>query len=314
MKHFPRLLKAAILALAAPLAAHGASAAPRVVADILPVQSIAARVMEGAGTPDLLVPPGASPHDYALRPSDARALQNADVVFWIGAALTPWLEPTIGTLSQDAEVAELIRTPGLARLPFRDSATFEPHSDGADHGHDEEHGHGATDPHIWLDPENAVAIARAMAEALSAADPENADLYAANADAFATDTRALADSIAADLAPVRGRRFVVFHDAFHYFEARFDLEASGAISLGDARRPSAARIAEIRDDLGALNVACVFSEPQFDGSLIRTVVEGTGARAGTLDPLGARLDPGPALYGALLAGLATSLTGCLSGE
>jgi zinc transport system substrate-binding protein len=342
-----------ILAAALGLAATPLAAAPRVVADIAPVHSIIARVMDGAGTPELLMPPGASPHGYALRPSEAARLDAAEIVFWIGPDLTPWLEGPLDALAPGAAHVELARAEGVTVLPMREGGPFEAHDHDHDHDHDHadhaghdhddhdhahddhdhaaehahahdddhahdhahDHGHaeGAADGHLWLDPANAAAIAAAVAAELAALDPENAALYAANAAAFAGELTALSAEIDAGLAPLRGRPFVVFHDAYQYFEAAFHLPAAGSISLGEADAPSAARVAEIRDRIAAEGVVCVFAEPQFEPRLVATVIEGSAARSGVLDPIGADLDPGPGLYPALLTGLAQGLADCLGG-
>ena len=313
-----------------------AMAAPQVATDIAPVHALAARVMAGVGAPSLIVPPGASPHGYALRPSEAAALERADVVFWVGAALTPWLEGAIDALAGDAAAVELRDAPGVALLPLREGATFAPHEHGAeeDHDHaaeaaavehdhehaaeaaaqggDHAHDHAGYDEHLWLDPENAKAWLNVMAEALSAADPANAAIYAANASAGRAELDALSAETAATLAPVQGRPFVVFHDAYQYFEARFGVPAAGAVTLSDATAPSAARVAEIRAVMERLGAACVFAEPQFSTGVVDVIAEGTGARVGVLDPLGAALPPGPALYADLLRGLAGAMADCLA--
>ncbi len=282
-------------------------AGPDVVVSIAPVHSLAARVMQGAGTPRLLLPPGASPHDHALRPSDAAALERAALVFWVGPGLEPWLERPLTILATGARVMRLADTPGLTRLALREGAVFEAH----DHGLGPDHGEDETDPHFWRDPMNAKLWLGAIAAALAEADPSRRALYLANAEAARAEFDALAAAIDARLAPVRGRPFVVFHDAFHYFGHRFGIEAAGAVALGDARAPGPARIARIRDRIRALGAVCLFREPQFRSALVATVAEGTGVRIGLLDPLGASLPPGPDLYPELLRGLADSLAGCL---
>lgn len=314
-----RALLAAALALLAP----PALAAPRVVADIAPVHALVARVMEGVGSPDLLVPPGASPHGHALRPSDARRLQEATVVFWVGEALTPWLEGSIDTLGSGARVVELMDVDGITLLPVREGANFEAHdhhdhghshaqahshSHGHSHGHDD---HDDADAHLWLDPMNARVWMGAMAEVLAEADPANAAAYRANAAAGQAELEALTVEIAASLSPLAGRGFIVFHDAYQYFEARFGIPAKGAITLSDASAPSAARVAEVRETIVNLDALCVFAEPQFEPRIVQTVTEGTNARRGVLDPIGTGLEPGAALYPTLLRGLAAALVACL---
>ncbi len=292
------------VALALPLRA---AAGLEVVASIAPVHSLVARVMQGAGSPYLLLPPGASPHDLALRPSGAAALERAALVFWVGPRLVPWLERPLSTLASGARVVRLADTPGLTRLALREGAVFE----ARDHTSDPDIEEDETDPHLWLDPDNAKLWLDAIATALAGADPAGQARYLANAEAARSELDALAAEIDARLAPVRGRPFVVFHDSFHYFEHRFGIEAAGAVAPGDARAPGPARIARIRARIRALGVVCLFREPQFRSALVATVAEGAGVRIGLLDPLGASLRPGPDLYPDLLRGLAENLSGCL---
>jgi zinc transport system substrate-binding protein len=277
-----------------------AAAAPRVAVDIAALHSIVARVMAGIGAPELIVPPGVSEHDYALKPSQAAVLQDADLVVWTGPELTPWLAGPVAALATGATIS-VEDAPGVRKLHVRTDGPLEG---------DAEPGQ-AWDGHLWLDPRNAAAAARAVAAALGAADPANAAGYAANAEGFAAETEALADEIAAQLAPLRGRRYLVFHDAYQYFEHRFDFPAAGSVALGDGTAPGAARVAAIRERVRDTEVVCAFAEPQFEPKLLATVTEGTGVRTGVLDPVGAGLTPGPGLYPALMRGLADSLAGCL---
>ncbi|WP_306151976.1 zinc ABC transporter substrate-binding protein [Roseovarius sp. MMSF_3281] len=364
------------LSFAAALLAGTAMAdVPEVATDIAPVHSLVARVMADVGTPDLIVQPGASPHEYSLRPSEAQALQDADLVFWIGPDLTPWLDDAIETLAGNAEVTALAKLDKTKTLPTRESALFEAHNHdhgsahddhghgeedhahghedshdhdhdhdhGHDHGHDEAHDHdhdhdthdhshdhdthdhaqedghaeghghhhGAYDPHVWLSPENAAAWLNAIAAKLSAADPENASTYYANAAAARDELTALSQEINITLAPVRGKNFVVFHDAYQYFEDSFDIPASGAISVSDASDPSPARIEEIRARVTQEGITCVLSEPQFDPGVVSAILQGSEVKTGVLDPLGASLEPGPALYPQILRNLAQALATCL---
>jgi zinc transport system substrate-binding protein len=290
--------------------------APRVAVDIAPVHSLVARVMEGVGTPDLIVQPGASPHEYSLRPSEAAALQDANLVFWIGPDLTPWLTDTIETLAPDAAVTELLEADGTIALEFREGALFEAHDDheedehGDDHG-DDEAGHEGHDPHAWLSPQNAMTWLNVIAGQLSAADPDNAGAYFANAAAGRSEIKVLIGEVTATLDPVRDGRFIVFHDAYQYFEMDFNFPASGAISIGDASDPSPARIAEIQGRIAEQGIDCVLAEPQFNPGLVATVLDGTDAKTGILDPLGSDLEPGSALYPRLIRNLSSALAGCM---
>ena len=319
------------MSLAASLMGGTASAdPPQVAVDIAPVHSLVAMVMEGINAPILIVQPGASPHEYSLRPSEAAALQQADLVFWIGPDLTPWLSDALETLAQNANVTTMLEANGTIELEFRESALFEAHDhkehgdhdDEAHEGHDEHaeddhndghegHDHGAHDPHAWLSPENAKTWLNVIAGELSAADPVNAGAYFANAAAGRAEIEAMIAEVTATLDPVRDGQFIVFHDAYQYFETDFDFPASGAISLSDASDASPARIAEIQDLISRQSIDCILAEPQFNLGLVETVLEGTDAQTGILDPLGSSLEPGPTLYTQLIRNLSTTLAGCM---
>jgi zinc transport system substrate-binding protein len=307
-----------ILRFAAPaflLAVGGAASAdpaPAVVVSIKPIHSLVAGVMRGVGEPELLIEGAGSPHSYALRPSQAQALARADVVFWIGEELEAFLAKPIGALSRGAVVA-LSDADGLRLLPTREGGTWQDHAEeeDAEHEHDEGHDHGQVDMHVWLDPQNAEVMVDAIAAALSEADPEHAATYLANAAKVGADLARLDDELKATLAPIRDRPFVVFHDGYQYFEERYGLRAAGAIAVDPQRGPGARRLQDIHARLEELGAACVFAEPQFQPALVDTVVEGTDAGTGVLDPLGADQDAGPDQYFQLLRALSRSLVDCL---
>jgi len=288
---------------------------PQVTTDIPVTHSLVTRVMAGIGTPDLIVNRGASPHDYSLRPSNAASLEAADVVFWISNGLTPWLDDALNTLARNAKVIELMDAKGATVLPFREGATFETHSHRHKHdedGHDEdEHATVNIDPHGWLDPDNGKTWLDVIATELSKIDPENTDIYFDNVSQGKTDIDAVISEIDATLATFRGTNFIVYHDAYQYFERRFDVLAAGSISMGDVSDPSPARIAEIRQTVEELDMTCVFSEPQFNPELIATVVDGTKARARVIDPLGTHLTLGADFYLNLLRNIAQTMASCL---
>jgi zinc transport system substrate-binding protein len=310
-------------------------AAPAVVASTKPIHSLVAAVMGDAGTPELIVKGAASPHTYSLRPSDAGALESADIVFWTGHGMELFLADALKTLSTNARVVELAEAPGIELLPVREGGAFEAHAhdheghdhDDHDHDHDDhddhedheghedhedhDHAHDEGDMHFWLDPENAKLMVAEIAKVLSETDPDNAAAYAANADAELARLDQLQAEIAATLAPVAEKPFIVFHDAYQYFEARFGLEVAGAVTLSPEAMPGAARIDELRARVAELGATCVFAEPNFEPAIVRTIVEGTEAKAGTLDPEGASLTEGPDLYPELLRGLASGLVECL---
>ena len=299
------------LSLATTLIGGGAHAdTPQVAVDIAPVHALVARVMEGVAVPDLIIQPGASPHEYSLRPSEAAALQASDLVFWVGPGLTPWLADTIETLAQEASVTALSKLDGTVKLEFRESAMFEVHDHDDHSGHDD-HDHGAYDPHTWLSPKNAMTWLNAIAGQLSAVDPDNAGAYYANAAAGRAEIEVLMGDVTAILDPLRNGRFIVFHDAYQYFEQDFNFPASGALSISDASDPSPARIAEIRDRIAEQGIDCVLAEPQFNPGLIATVLDGTDAQTGILDPIGSDLEPGSALYPDMIRNLAKALASCM---
>lgn len=308
---------ALMIACAAPAAA--ADAGPRVVASIKPVHSLVAAVMAGIGEPSLLVEGAGSPHTYAMRPSQAAGLAKADVVFWIGPDLEHFLEKPIGTLGAGARAVELEAAEGVTLLAPREGGTFEP-EDEDEHGgeHADEHGGGhggeeTVDPHLWLDPLNAKAFVRRIAETLAVADPQHAQAYADNAKAEQARLDDLVAELATTLAPVKGKGFIVFHDAYHYFENRFGVSAAGSITVSPETAPGAQRLTEVRAKIRELGATCVFSEPEFESSLVGVVLEGSDARPGVLDPLGAALSDGPDLYFELLRSLALSMRDCLAG-
>jgi zinc transport system substrate-binding protein len=302
-------LKCLALALAAlSWAIPGAAFAdpPAVVASIKPVYSLIAGVMAGVGKPVLIVHGAASPHTYALRPSDARALDAAQLVFWVGPSMESFLAKPLPALAGRAEIVELDRALGIHTLPARIGGVWEPDLDAPAPA-----GPGTVDGHLWLDIDNAKAIVRLAAERLSALDPGNAASYAANARDLGSRLDALDREVRADFMPVAGKPFVVFHDAYQYLERRYALTAVGAISVDPDRQPGARRIEEIRAKIKATGAACVFGEPQFTPALLNTVTAGTGAHAGTLDDLGTDIPDGPELYFRLMRGVARALTDCL---
>ena len=298
---------------------------PRVVTDIAPVHSLVAQVMAGVGMPDLLIDQATSPHHFALRPSQARALQEADLVIWIGAGLSPALSGAIADLAGAGKEMALLSVPQTDLLPIREDVRFEAHrhDDHDDHGHDdhehddhedeghEDHAHdGAIDPHAWLDPDNAALWLTAIAEELAAADPDHAQTYLRNATNAARQVEGLADQIEADFAATPPPAFIVFHDAYQYFEDAFDISAQGAISLSDASAPSAARLSEIRTIVAEQGVECLFAEPQFDPDILSAVADAAPVSIAVIDPYGGHIPTGVDFYPALLQDLATGISGC----
>jgi zinc transport system substrate-binding protein len=290
-----------------------------VVATIKPIHAIAAAVMTGVAEPKLLLDGAASPHTFSLKPSDAKALAAARVVFRVSDGLEPFMVKIIRSLPKTVEVVTLEKVRGLKLYPLRSGGPFEDHEQGhaQDKGDKHEHGHSddtsenATDGHLYLDPANAVLIATHMAGVLGKAHPAGAVRFKANAEAFGREMFALTAEIEARMKLLAGRPFVVFHDAYQYFEHRFGLEAAGSVTVSPDLAPSARRLTALRRKIGELKTVCVFSEPQFEPRVLATITEKTDARRGVLDPLGAAIPAGRAQYAALLRGLATDFEACL---
>jgi zinc transport system substrate-binding protein len=290
-----------------------ARAAPNVVATVKPIHSLVAGVMAGIAAPVLLIKGATSPHRYALRPSAARALGRADIVFRVGGGLENFLARPLAVLASKARVATLRSAPGMRLLAGRKAGLWEDahHRDEVAAGDPAAPDEAMLDPHIWLDPRNARAMVAMIAATLAGADPDNAGRYAANTAALTRRIDDLDAELRTALAPLRGRRYIVLHDAYHYLEARYGLTPAGAITVSPDRPPGARRVREIRRRIVADKAVCVFAEPQFAPAIVRTVSAGTPARTGVLDPLGAALPAGPGAYFALMRGLAAALRRCL---
>ncbi|MGO7869372.1 zinc ABC transporter substrate-binding protein [Rhizobium leguminosarum] len=313
-----------------------AADAPVVVTSIKPIHSLVSAIMQGVGEPELIVDGAASPHTYHLKPSNARALQDAKVIFWVGPGLEAFLEKPLQALGRDASIAALDDAPGLVKLPFREGGAFEPHDDApehesasgqhdeadaahdadpghaSDHDHDRDHDHDTFDTHLWLDPMNAKAMAAMITTTLVAADPANALTYQGNAKALDDKLDALDTEIKGMVAPVKDKPFIVFHDAYQYFEHRYGIRVAGSITVSPETIPGAERVSEIHRKVGELGATCVFAEPQFEPRLVNVVIEGTRAKSGVLDPEAATLKAGPDLYFNLMRGIANSMKDCLS--
>ena len=299
--------------------------APKVVVDIAPVHSLVSMVMKGVGEPTLIIPANASPHDYTLRPSAAKALQNADIIFWMGSSLTPWLDRATTTLMKDAQMIALLDTEDTIILEVRDELTFdtdhgdhEEHEDHDEHDehkdhvseHKDGHEHHGIDPHAWLSAKNASVWLSVIAAHLSEIDPKNKETYKTNAAVGQKDITDLATDISKTLSGVQGRSFIVYHDAFQYFENDFNFTAAGAISPSDAAPVSPARIAAIRSMIEKEGIDCILSEPQYSQGLIQSVSSGTEVNLGIIDAIGAGITIGPDLYNTLMRNMAKTFADC----
>ena len=314
-----------------------ANAELKVVTSIKPIHSLASYLMDGIGKPELIVDGYASPHGFSMKPSHAKMLQNADLIFWIGEDLEGFLEKTLKSIAKKAEKIELIEIKGLNVLKFRERNIFDEHDhddhddhgkkedDHDDHDHDEHakkeehddhddhdghegHAHGEYDPHIWLDPMNAKVILNEMVEHLIENDPTNEAKYKSNLDKALKEIDKLTIEVMTDLN--NSVSSIVFHDAYQYFEKRFNVNILGAFTVNTDVMPGAEQLAEIREIIEHDKVACIFSEPQFNRDIINAVAKDMKIKTGVLDPLGATLDSGKDLYFKLIRNMSASFKGC----
>ena len=296
----------------------------KVVASIKPIHSLASYLMDGVKKPDLIVDGYASPHGFAMKPSHAKMLQEADLIFWVGEDIESFLVKPLGSIAKKAKKIELMEIRGINKLKFRERNIFEGHDDHGhkeddhddhakkedghdDHGH-EGHAHGEFDPHIWLDPLNAKKILKEMAKHLIENDQENESIYKENLKKANKDLDKLVKQVKSELN--KDFKSIVFHDAYQYFEKRFKVNVLGAFTVNTDVLPGAEQLSEIREIIEHEKVTCVFSEPQFNPDIINAVAKDTNIKTGVLDPLGATLNPGKGLYFDLISNMAKSFKGC----
>ena len=296
----------------------------KVVASIKPIHSLASYLMDGVKKPDLIVDGYASPHGFAMKPSHAKMLQEADLIFWVGEDIESFLVKPLGSIAKKAEKIELMEIRGINKLKFRERNIFEGHDDHGhkeddhddhakkedghdDHGH-EGHAHGEFDPHIWLDPLNAKKILKEMAKHLIENDQANESIYKENLKKANKDLDKLVKQVKSELN--KDFKSIVFHDAYQYFEKRFKVNVLGAFTVNTDVLPGAEQLSEIREIIEHEKVTCVFSEPQFNPDIINAVAKDTNIKTGVLDPLGATLNPGKGLYFDLISNMAKSFKGC----
>ena len=287
-----------------------------VVTSIKPLHSLTSYIMEGVAEPELIIDGVASPHNFQIKPSHAKMLQNADLVIWIGEDLESFLPTALKSIPKVAVVFELLDQSGLKKLKFREKNIFEGHDD---HGHDEHakkeddhddpgHGHGSFDPHIWLDPANAKVIVKKITNQLSKIDKDNASTYKANSKKVIKDLDGLIKEVKNEIN--KDASFVVFHDAYQYFEKRFGLSVIGALTVNPDVMPGAEQLSEIREVIEHEKAKCIFSEPQFNPNIINSIASDTGVKTGVLDPLGANIDKGKNMYFDLIKDMSNSLKDC----
>ena len=302
-----------------------AKAEIKVVKSIKQIHSLVSYVMDGVGKPDIIVDGYNSPHNFNLKPSHAKMIERANLIIWVGEDLETFLEKPLKTISKDAVNVEIMDLKGIKKLKFREKNIFEGnddhghgHKEHKEHGQDEhkEHGHkekkhddhGEHDPHVWLDPMNAKVIVEEIENQLVKLDPNNASKYKANSKKARSELDNLTKNIKKDLK--KDLRFVVFHDAYQYFENRFGIKVLGALTVNPDILPGAEQLSEIREVIEHEKVNCLFSEPQFNPAIIKSIAKDTKIKTGVLDPLGATLDKGKRMYAELLTNMYGSFKGC----
>ena len=324
MNKILKLISFVFIALLATLSISKAEV--KVVASIKPIHSLVSYVMDGVGKPDVIVDGYNSPHGFSLKPSHAKMIENADLIIWVGEDLEAFLEKPLNTIAKKAVNIEIMDLSGIKKLKFREKNIFEGHDDHGhghkekkhddhghkeakhdDHGHDK-HAHGEHDPHVWLDPMNAKVIIKEIEKQLVKLDPDNSSKYKANSKKAQSELDNLTKNIKRDLK--RNLRFVVFHDAYQYFENRFGIKVLGALTVNPDVLPGAEQLSEIREVIEHEKVNCLFSEPQFNPAIIKSIAKDTKIKTGVLDPLGATLDKGKGMYSELLQSMYASFKGC----
>ena len=277
-----------------------------VVASIKPIHSLVASVMDGVGEPSLLVDGSASPHTFQLKPSHAKLLQNADIIFWVDKDLENFLVKPLSSIAKKSKKISLMEINSIKKLKFREKNIFvEKHDDHKGH---KEHAHGEFDIHIWLDPVNAKIMSMEIAKELSKIDPKNKLIYESNAKKVSFKINKMMKEIKKEIN--KDAAFVVFHDAYQYFEKRFNIDVVGALTVNPEVLPGAKQLTEIRKEIKHEKVKCLFSEPQFNPSIAKPIAKDTGVKIAVLDPLGAKLDPSKDLYFQLIKNIALSFKNC----
>ncbi len=280
----------------------------RVVVSIAPIHSLVTSVMAGVAKPELLVR-GVSPHTFMLKPSQMRMLHQADLIVWTGASVESFLPKVLGGLRDSTAVVELLAQTTVAGLATRQGGRWSMH----DHNHHHNESRGI-DGHIWLDPQNAKAITQVVVERLAVIDPFNEERYRENGQRLVERLAQLDERINDDLKTIKQQPFVVFHDAYHYLENRYDLNAVGALSVDPERRLSAKRLRDIRRLIERQEVVCLFREPQFATAVVNSVTERLAVKVAELDPMGSGLVIGPEMYFELMERMAANLYRCLNSD
>ena len=294
------MMKKKIALLCALAALPIAAQAQTILTSIKPIQMITAEITQGVTEPQVLLNSNTSPHDYAMRPSDVKKVVDADLVIWFGHDLEPFMEKV---LEKQSSVLTISEVEGLALREFGEEHDHHDHD-----GHD----HGSHAPHFWLGYKPALQAAEAIKDRLAQVDPDNAKTYQANYQAFVKQYAEKKQQMTAQLAPVKQEGYFVFHDAYAYFEQDYGLNSLGHFTVSPERKPGAKTLIKIRTALAESKAKCVFSEPQFTPAVVESVVRGSDAKIGVLDPLGASIDVKPGSYFTFIGQLSASFSDCLS--
>jgi len=296
----------------------GSTKPPKVIVSIAPIHSLVASIMKGIGTPELLVKGGISPHNASLRPSQMRSLSQAELIFWLGEEAEGFLKQPLENASSRQRIVKVIDLPELLLLPLRRGGIWEGHSHAAEDVTDTPHGHEhraqrpeSIDSHIWLDPFNAKIIAQAVADILGEIDTERASQYQENAKRLIFRLDNLHLEIGDVTVAAINKPYIVFHDAYQYFEYRYHLKAAGSVTLDPDHKPGARRLREIQQKLQETQAHCIFSEPQFPSSHLKALVGEDQYYSNELDPIGVDILPGPDMYFILMRRLVSDFVSCL---
>ena len=309
-------IKKSIFIILVPLFfSFNARAEVNVVTTIKPLHSLISSVMEGVGKPSLIIEGTNNPHTFVFKPSHAEMIENADIIFWIGEDLEAFMEKPLDSLAKNAKTIAFMDLASIEKLKFREQNIFDDHDehdghdDHDDHaGHHDGHNHGEFDAHIWLDPANAKEMVLEISHELSELDPSNKSKYEDNASkkiaALDTLIEEVDNSLSKDIS------YIVFHDAYQYFETRFGVKSAGALTLNPDVLPGAKQIADIQGLINDKGIKCIFSEPQYNPKIIETLGNDMNISTGVMDPLGAYIDAGPSMYSELINEIANSIKNC----
>ena len=296
-----------------------ANAEIKVVTTIKPLHSLISNVMDGVGEPSLIIEGSTSPHSFVLKPSHAKMIEQADIIFWIGEDIETFMEKPLESIAKNAKKISFMELTSIEKLKFREENIFD-HDDHDDHGHGEKkdhddhghghegHHHGEFDAHIWLDPANAKEMLHEIAHELADLDPANANKYESNANKAIKSIDEMISSVNSSIN--KDAKFIVFHDAYQYFEKRFGVATAGALTLNTDVLPGAKQISEIQEVIAEKDIKCIFSEPQFNPKIIETIAQDTGIKTGVLDPLGSIFDGGKEQYFTLINDIGNKLKDC----